>query len=264
MQLEHKTFPAHGVKAVDAQQGIAEMIVSVFNNVDAVNERVLPGFFADSLTTRKPKGVWMHDWTQPVAKTLEALELHPGDQRLPAQLLNLGGLYIKGQFNLDTQRGREAFSDIAFGIVDEFSIGYQVTKEAYDQESGVTDLVKGELFEWSPVLVGANPATALLSAKSPRAGLKFAEHSEAVLAAVREYAERTSRLSAARRKEGRVLSAANREKLSSLKTSLADVIGIIEDLLAQSEPPEKSVETLIQAEYLRFLNLEAHLNGVNA
>lgn len=261
MQLEHKTFPVIGVKAIDTDAGVVEAIVSVFNNVDSVQERVLPGFFADSLQSRKPKGVWMHDWAQPVAKTLEAVELAPGDQRLPSKLLSLGGLYIKGQFNLDTQRGREAFSDIKFGIVDEFSIGYVVTKDAFDQESGIRDLVKGELFEWSPVLVGANPATALLSAKSLPARLKLVEHSDAVLAAVKEFTDRLERLQTVRAKEGRVLSSANRQKLDSLKTSLADVLAIIEDLLSSAEPQKSLVDgSHLVAFYLAHI---ASDHGVN-
>jgi HK97 family phage prohead protease len=162
MKLEHKSFKAR-VKAED--EGILEAIVSVFGNVDQAEERVLPGFFQESLAQKMPKGVWMHDWTAPVAKTLEAREILPGDPLLPDHLKELGGLYIKGQFNLDTQRGREAFSDLKFGIVDEFSIGYRNIVTQYDEEDKVLNLVKGELYEWSPVLVGCNRETALLSAK---------------------------------------------------------------------------------------------------
>jgi hypothetical protein len=49
-----------------------------------------------------PKGVWMHDWKTPVAKTLEAKELLPGDPLLPPVLKDNGGAYVKAQFNLGT------------------------------------------------------------------------------------------------------------------------------------------------------------------
>lgn len=161
----NKSFPIANVKALDEQQGIAEMIVSVFGNVDSANERVMPGFFTDSLKRKLPKGVWMHDWSQPVAKTIEAEELLPGDSRLPDSLRGNGGLYIKGQFNLNTQRGKDAFSDLTFGTVDEFSFGYEVEQSEVDKKDGVRNLVKGEIFEWSPVLVGCNRETALLATK---------------------------------------------------------------------------------------------------
>jgi uncharacterized protein len=172
-KIERKTFDAAEFKAIDDATGTAQMIVSVFNNVDSARERILPGFFSESLATRRNahgaprvKGVWSHNWDVPIGKTLDAVELMPGDPRLPAQLKDLGGLWIKGQFNLDTQRGREAYSDLKFGSIDEFSIGYSVQEDDVDQKTGIRDLVRGQLYEWSPVLVGANPATTLLSVKS--------------------------------------------------------------------------------------------------
>jgi len=166
MTIERKSYSVAEMKVADDQTGVIEAIVSVFSNVDLGNEKVMPGFFAKSIEKKLPKGVWAHDWKQPIAKTLEAKELLPGDPQLPAALKTLGGAYIKGQFNLDTQRGREAYSDIKFGIVDEFSIGYSVLEDKKDKESGVRELIKGDWKEWSPVLVGMNDQTALISIKS--------------------------------------------------------------------------------------------------
>lgn len=161
--IEHKSFPIAGLKTDET--GTIEAIVSVFNNVDLGKEKVMPGFFAKSIAKKLPKGVWAHDWTMPIAKTLEARELLAGDPLLPESLKQLGGAYIKGQFNLDTQRGREAYSDIKFGIVDEFSIGYKVVTDKKDDD-GVRELIEGDWKEWSPVLVGMNPETALISIKA--------------------------------------------------------------------------------------------------
>lgn len=163
--IERKSYPITELKA-DDETGIIEAIVSVFNNVDSGKEIVRQGFFNKSIARKLPKGVWAHDWKQPIAKTLEAKEIPPGDPSLPAALMELGGTYIKGQFNLDTQRGKEAYSDIKFGIVDEFSIGYKVTKESKDSETGARELIEGDWKEWSPVLVGMNDQTRLLSIKS--------------------------------------------------------------------------------------------------
>lgn len=165
MKLEYRNLPVFEVKVLDKKEGIVEAIVSVYNNIDAYNERIMHGCFNESLMEKMPKGVWMHNWREPVAKTLVAEECLPGDMRLPEKIKHLGGLYIKGQFNLDTQRGKEAFSDIAFGIVDEFSIGFSIITSTYNKDTGITDLIKGRLYEWSPVLYGANPATAVVSVK---------------------------------------------------------------------------------------------------
>ncbi len=171
MKIERKTFSAAEFKATDAVQGIAEMIVSVFGNIDGGNEIVMPGFFSESIASRrtpdgrpKAKGVWMHEWTIPIAKTLDARELYVGDPLLPPHLKDLGGLWVKAQFNLDTQRGREAFSDLQGGYIDEFSIGYGVTADKW--EGGIRKLFKGDWYEWSPVLVGMNSETALVGTKA--------------------------------------------------------------------------------------------------
>jgi len=161
-----KSFPVTLLPTpADAPPGQIEAIVAVRNNVDRGRERIKSGFFAESLARKLPKGCWGHDWLQPIAKTEAAEEWLPGDPRLPEALRHLGGYYIRAVFNLDTQRGREAHSDVKFGIVDEFSIGYDPTETDYSKTEDVLDLIKGEWFEWSPVLVGMNPATALVSIK---------------------------------------------------------------------------------------------------
>ena len=99
--MQRKSFAAQNVKVASKEEGIVEAIVSVFGVVDHAKEVVLPGFFAESIARKLPAGVWSHDWTQPVAKTLEARELLPGDELLPESIRDNGGLYIKGQFNLE-------------------------------------------------------------------------------------------------------------------------------------------------------------------
>jgi HK97 family phage prohead protease len=152
--LEYKRLPAVDIK-IDAEKGIIEAYVSIFNNVDLGGDKILPGAFADSLVKKLPKGVWSHNWDQPIAKSIEARE----DEK---------GLYIKGQFNLETQRGKEAFSDIKFGIIDEFSIGFRIQEYSWEMEGEeeVRVIKKIKLYEWSPVLAGMNPDTELIGVKS--------------------------------------------------------------------------------------------------
>jgi HK97 family phage prohead protease len=249
IELEHKEFGVGhvSVKTVDAEAGIIEAVVSVFNNVDSVSERVLPGFFAKSLANKLPKGVWMHDWTKPVGKTLEAKELLPGDPLLPPELKELGGLYIKGQFNLDTTDGREAFSNVKGGYVDEFSIGYRVTKDAYDQSTKVRDLIEGELFEWSPVLVGANRATTLLSAKGDLAGIQPEDLLEATITAIGSLTTES--------KAGRAIADHRRQRMQTHISKLREVVDDYEDLLKSADDGkgQSDIATTrkLRAEYLR-------------
>lgn len=153
------------IKAASEPEGILEAIVNVFNLVDRTDERTMPGIFEESLASKMPRGVWHHRWDQPIARTLEAKELKPGDPLLPESLKHLGGLYIKGQFFKEIEDSWQAFLKIFHGLIDEFSIGYRMIEWKYNTEDEILDLTKGEWFEWSPVLVGANQATTVISAK---------------------------------------------------------------------------------------------------
>lgn len=172
MDQRRSGYPVE-LKAVDVPAGIAEMYVSVFGNIDSAGEIVAPGFFAESIAanrrtdgTLRQKGMWSHDWDLPIAKTLDAKEVYPGDPALPESIRDLGGLWVKSQFNMETQRGREAFSDLQFGTADEFSIGYQVYQDSLDSTTGIRTLLKGNWLEWSVVFKGANDKTILLGTKA--------------------------------------------------------------------------------------------------
>lgn len=176
MQMEHKVVPVVGQKVLDDDQGIVETIVSVTGVVDEVDDDIRPGAYAKTLLARTPKGVWGHDWMTPVSKTLAIEELLPGDNRLPAKTRNgdawpsgAGGLLVKTKFNLETQRGRDAYSDVKFfGDEQEWSIGYQVPVggSKMNQKTGVREIETIDLYEYSPVLFGAMPLAHTSSVKT--------------------------------------------------------------------------------------------------
>lgn len=223
--MEYKTLRSE-IKATG--EGMIEAIVSVFGNVDLAGEKILAGAFTKTLERKLPKGVWMHDWTIPVAKTIEAIELKSGDSRLPESLKDLGGLLIKGQFNLNTTRGKDAYEDLKFGTVDEFSIGYRVLDS--DIVNGVKELKEIELFEWSPVLVGANRATTMMNLK------KFDEHVSTMDTELKLLWERIVSRVEMREKEGRVLSGSNTLQLTSYADDLVKIGKGIKDLVIKSQP----------------------------
>jgi hypothetical protein len=182
LMLEHKTVGVKGMNVVSADEGIVETIISVTGIVDNVKDRIMPGAYQKTLVKRKPKGVWSHDWDTPVSKTLDVKELMPGDPELPGLMPNgdpwpggAGALKVKTQFNLETQRGREAYSDVVFfGEEQEWSIGYNVPVGGakVDQKSGVREITMLELYEYSPVLFGAMPLARTTSVKEAQMALK--------------------------------------------------------------------------------------------
>lgn len=108
----------------------------------------------------------------------------------------------------------------------------------------------------------------------PLAGVRFAAHSETVLAAVKGLAERAKSIHETRanegRKEGRTLSAASRDRIKQssegigeLLTGMTAVKGDLDDLLAATESAQKSAApSRARALRLKFLKFEASLNGV--
>lgn len=162
-----------GQIGIDKAQGIVEAFVSGIGNKDSVGDIVVSGAFNGSLKRRKPRVVWGHDWNQPIGKVLEIYEVSKTDPRLPAKMKDagVGGLFAKVQFNLNTERGREAFANVAFyGNEQEWSIGYKTITADFDAVKQANVLREVELYEISPVLHGANQLTATISVKDDEGG----------------------------------------------------------------------------------------------
>lgn len=154
---------------IDEAQGIVEAFVAGIGNKDSVGDIIVTGAFAESLKRRKPRVVWGHDWNSPIGKVLDIYEVPRTDQRLPAKMRNagIGGLYVRVQFNLKSERGRQAFADVSFfGEEQEWSIGYKTLDADFDPQRNANVLKKVELYEVSPVLHGANQLTGTISIKA--------------------------------------------------------------------------------------------------
>lgn len=158
-----------GAQILNEAEGIVEAFVSGIGNKDSVGDIVEPGAFKKSLDRRHPRVIWSHDWNLPVGKVLEIYEVGPDDPRLPAKMkkARIGGLYAKVQFNLLSEKGREAFASVAFfGKDQEWSIGYKTLRSKFDPMVKANRLQEVELFEVSPVLHGANQLTGTVSVKT--------------------------------------------------------------------------------------------------
>ena len=176
---EYKTFPYIELKR-DDEQGIVEHLITVFGIVDSGKDRSHPGSFAKTITERgnKIRVLDAHNTTSVmnvVGKPLAMKEV--GRDVLPAQILEehpeaTGGVWAQTQFLIDTPEGKGVFSRIKAGAVDEFSYGYDPLDFDYDtvksdgEEIEVRNLRTIRLWEYSPVLWGMNPATAVMSAKA--------------------------------------------------------------------------------------------------
>jgi HK97 family phage prohead protease len=179
--IEYKAMP--GQFNIDEALGIVECFVAGIGNKDSVGDVCLPGVFNGSLKRRKPRVVWGHNWNEPIGKVLDIYEVSPNDPRLPSKMrrAGIGGLYAKVQFNLKSERGKEAFNSVVFfGEEQEWSIGYKTLDAVFDPSQQANLLKEVELYEVSPVLHGANQLTGTISIKSdkplkdPKGGLTAA------------------------------------------------------------------------------------------
>lgn len=158
-------LPFHAnLKVVGEEDGkmIIEGYASVFGNVDSYYEVVDPGAFTDFLRSyfpRYPKLIWAHNWEDPIGITLEARE----DER---------GLFVRGELTAGVQRAEEAYKLIKAGAITDLSFGFRVDQDMIDQNTGVRHLTKISIYEWSPVLVGAN-GEALITAVKSAIGREF-------------------------------------------------------------------------------------------
>ena len=158
-----------GTFNLDEALGIVECFVAGIGNKDSVGDVCATGAFTKSLLRRKPRVVWGHNWNDPIGKVLDIYEVPASDPRLPIKMkmAGIGGLYAKVQFNLQSEKGKEAFANVAFfGEEQEWSIGYKTLRAQYDQNMQANILHEVELYEVSPVLHGANQLTGTISVKT--------------------------------------------------------------------------------------------------
>lgn len=187
--IQYKVVPVVQQKVLDEVNGVVQTLVSVTGMVDRVKDVIEPGCYAKTLVTRTPKGVWHHDWTTPVSKTEQIDELLPGDERLPKQTKDgaqwpagAGALLVTTRFNLETTRGKDAYSDVKFfGDEQEWSIGYQVPVGGarVDKKTGFRHIHAIDLYEYSPVLFGAMPEAVTQSVKSAQTAIAAVHATEA-------------------------------------------------------------------------------------
>ena len=147
------------IKAVGSE-GVFEGYGSVFGNTDSYGDVVMPGAFARSIEEKGAGGVamlWQHNGGEPIGVWTEVRE----DDR---------GLFMRGELNMETQRGREANALMRQGAIKGLSIGFMVRSEEHDNEAGVVRLTDVDLWEVSVVTFPANAEAQISAFKSFMSG----------------------------------------------------------------------------------------------
>jgi len=148
-------------KTVDDEKGKVEAVFSVFNNVDTDGDVVLPGSIKSGFKDNQVPMVFAHKWDQPIGKGV----IHSDNEKAT----------FKGSFFMETEAGREAYLLAKeMGDLQEWSFGFRINdyesgkfkKDGTEDEIDVRYLKDLEVYEVSPVLVGANRETYTLAIKS--------------------------------------------------------------------------------------------------
>ena len=224
-----KSCPAQ-VKAAGEADGLEdgqfEAIVSVFGNIDAYGDVVMPGAFKDSLAEWAASGnripvYYSHRMDDPDFNIGTVLEAKETDE----------GLWVKAQLRLDatTSKAPQVHRLLMDRSLAQFSFAYDVIEggmekgqfDGSDEPVEVFALRKLKLYEVGPTPLGANQETELLDVKA------------------------MARTIAA--KAGRVISAKNekalRDALAGLNASSAqikDVLSALDAASADNEDDEKA------------------------
>lgn len=230
MNIEHKVVK---LQLKEDQEGAFIACIATLNVVDADGDKTLPGAFPDGLELLV-SAYQHHSWmgALPVGKAV----IHEEGDKVLAE----------GEFNLATDSGREHYEAVKFsGGLQEWSYGFRPKEFEEIEEDGkpIRLLKEIEPYEISPVLLGAGVDTGTLAIKAGKS--TYVEQASAVLAAVDELVDRTESLADLRRKEGRVLSTANREKMKKLLSSLSEVAKNLKELLDATEPVDTNAQATL-------------------
>jgi len=161
MSEEQKINKSIEFKTIDDEKGTVEAVFSVYNNVDSDGDVVVPGAIKSGFKDNQVPMVFAHKWDQPIGKGV----IQTDDDKA----------VFKGSFFMGTEAGKEAYNLAKeMGDLQEWSFGFRIndyevapfSKDGSEEEQDVRYLKDLEVFEVSPVLVGANRETYTLAIKT--------------------------------------------------------------------------------------------------
>lgn len=222
--------------------GYVEAAFSIFGKVDSDQDIVEPTAFKNG---QEVPLAWAHDWTKPVGKGVISADKNQA--------------VFKGRFFLTTTAGKDAYETVKeMGSLQQWSWGFRVTDASEDTVDGkrIRRIKSADVFEVSPVLVGANRETHTLAIKSgdlsddgsdiddealaalldtvgdgiesdplaeksgddSTSGLTMEEEADATLVVAEGFTSRLKDLASIRHSEGKVGRAISRSRLQRLNT----------------------------------------------
>lgn len=168
---------------------------------------------------------------------------------------------LQGGFFIDTTDGRDTYLTVkGLKELQQWSFGYEAEGK-HGTWAGVEANLNSryQVHEVSPVLIGAGNGTMTLDIKSG-ASMPLADHYLRLLEEVEAFTGRVHDVADLRAKEGRVLSSANRTRLTALLEALRqtdDFRKEIESLLDSTDPAARADEG--KALELAFLETQARV-----
>jgi HK97 family phage prohead protease len=198
MELEYKNLPFE-IKQTESDDNFFffQGHAAVFNTIDRGGDRILPGAFKESLENIPVKILWQHKTSEPLGVPVEIRE-------------DAKGLFVRGKMpkNDDLVKGR-VVPQMEVGSVDSLSIGFLTKERVWREVDGVDirDIVKVDLFEFSPVSIPMNPDALITSLKTvtPFKNLPLADRNQTwsrktAVASIREHTGSTEKPTAAYRR----------------------------------------------------------------
>lgn len=253
---------AHATKAIDGRTVVG--IVAVHGNVDEGGDKSWPGSFSDPAVDGRDRAVflYMHDPMQPPTAAINYVrEVRASD--LPPKVMAYapdatGGVEVSRTY-LDTPRGNEILTGLQAGAIHEMSYAYNAVQYDFEEIEGKTirNLRKVEIFDYSDVAWGMNPAT--VGSKAAWKDRPLTDHATALEEAIRDFASRLAELKDRRAKAGRTFSAANTTRIGGIADDLAKAAVDLKTMLQDSEPKQTIDGRGLLIEYERTL---ARLSGV--
>lgn len=172
--MEKKLIDRSADFKLTGDAGQFQATFSLFNNKDLDNDVTLPGAFQEGEQVRLAQ--YGHNWNAP---PIGRGVIHSDDVKA----------WIDGEFFLNTQAGKDTYESIkALSDLQQWSYGFSVKDSIHGEFNGdqVRFLKSLEVFEVSPVMLGAQPLTATEFIKEAKAGARNAAADMKRLQAIHE------------------------------------------------------------------------------
>lgn len=136
-------------------EGVVEGYGATFNGVDSYGDTIQPGAFSEAIKGALPLMLWQHQQAAPIGRWTELRE----DSR---------GLFVRGQLNMQTTAGREAYAHLREQDISGLSIGYRIPPGGVESRGDVRLLKSIDLREISIVSMPADDRARVTAVKAQR------------------------------------------------------------------------------------------------